>query len=225
MKNKVVDIAEAISHVHQGDTVMLGGFGGYGAPNNLVLEVVRQNIGELTAITEDFSDGTKPFEMGFSCLLSNKLIKKAVMSFAGMQPLVTQQVFSGDLEVEFTPQGTLAERIRAGGAGLGGLYTPVGVGTVVAEGKETKVIDGKTYLLEKPLHADVSLVKAYKADTFGNAIFKYNSISFNPLMAMAGDTVILEVEELVEPGEIPPDRVQLPGVFVDYVVVQKEVAP
>lgn len=225
MKNKVVNIEEAISHIKHGDTVMFGGFGGYGTPNNLVQEIVRQKIGGLTAITEDFSDGYKPFEMGLTALLSNKLVKKAVMSFAGGQPLVTEQVFSGDLEVEFTPQGTLAERIRAGGSGLGGFYTPVGVGTVVAEGKETREIDGRTYLFEKPLHANVSLVKAYKADTFGNAIFKYDSISFNPLVAMAGDIVIMEVEHLVEPGEIEPDRVQLPGVFIDYIVVQEEVAP
>ncbi len=225
MKNKVVSIEEAISHIRYADTVMFGGFGGFGTPNNLALEIVRQNIGGLTVITEDFSDGYKPFEMGLTCLLSHKLVKKAILSFAGGQPRITEQVFSGELEVEFTPQGTLAERIRAGGSGIGGFYTPVGVGTVVAEGKETRVIDGRTYLFEKPLRADVSLVKAYKADTFGNAIFKYNSISFNPLVAMAGNTVIMEVEHLVQPGEIEPDRVQLPGVFVDYIVVQEEVAP
>ena len=225
MKNKVVSIEEAVSHIKYGDTVMFGGFGGYGTPNNLVQEIVRQNIGGLTAITEDFSDGYKPFEMGLTALLSHKLVKKAVMSFAGGQPRVTEQVFAGELEVEFTPQGTLAERIRAGGSGLGGFYTPVGVGTVVAEGKETRVIDGRTYLFEKPLRANVSLVKAYKADTFGNAVFKYDSITFNPLVAMAGDIVIMEVEKLVEPGEIEPDRVQLPGVFIDSIVLQEEVAP
>lgn len=225
MKNKVVGIEEAISHIKNGDTVMFGGFGGYGTPNNLVQEIVRQKIGELTVITEDFSQGYKSFEMGLTALLSNKLVKKAILSFAGGQPRITEQVFSGELEIELTPQGTLAERIRAGGSGLGGFYTPVGVGTVVAEGKEVREIDGKTYIFEKPLHGDVSLVKAYKADTFGNAIFKYNSISFNPLVAMAGSTVIMEVEELVQPGEIEPDRVQLPGVFIDYIVVQKEVAP
>lgn len=225
MKSKVVGISEAISHIKPGDTVMFGGFGGYGTPNNLALEMVRQKVDGLTVITEDFSDGRKPFEMGLTCLLSNKLVKKAIMCFAGCQQLVTDQAFSGELEIELTPQGTLAERIRAGGAGLGGFYTPVGVGTIVEENKETKIIDGKKYIFEKPLRANVALVKAYKADTFGNAIFKYNSISFNPIVAMAGDIVILEVEELVEPGEIEPDRVQLPGVFIDYVVVQKEVAP
>lgn len=225
MKNKVVTIEEAIGKIKQGDTLMFGGFGGYGAPNNLAREIANQKIGELTVITEDFSDGYKPFEMGLTCLLSNKLVKKAVMSFAGGQPRVTEQVFSGELEVEFTPQGTLVERMRAGGSGIGGFYTPVGVGTIVAEGKETREIDGKTYIFEKPLHANVSLVKAYKADTFGNAIFKYDSMNFNPIVAMAGDIVIMEVEQLVEPGEIEPDRVQLPGVFVDYIVVCEEVAP
>lgn len=225
MKNKVVSIEEAIRHIKRGDTLIFGGFGGFGTPNNLVLEIVRQGIGNLTVVTEDFSDGRRNFEMGLMPLLSHKLVKKAIMSFAGAQPLITEQVFSGELELELTPQGTLAERIRAGGSGLGGFYTPVGVGTVVAEGKETREIDGKTYLFEKPITSDVSLVKAYKADTFGNAVFRYNSISFNPLAAMAGKTVIMEVEELVEPGEIPPDRVQLPGVFIDYIVLCEEVAP
>ncbi|MEE0517814.1 MAG: CoA transferase subunit A [Anaerovoracaceae bacterium] len=225
MKNKVVNIEEAVKNIKHGDTVMFGGFGGFGTPNNIVLEMVRQNVGGLTVITEDFSHGLRNFEMGLMPLLSHKLVKKAILCFAGLQPLVTEQFFSGELEVELTPQGTLAERIRAGGSGIGGFYTPVGVGTVVAEGKETREIDGKLYLLEKPLRANVSVVKAYKADTFGNAIFKYNSISFNPLVAMAGDIVIMETEHLVEPGEIPPDRVQLPGVFIDYVVLQEEVAP
>ena len=131
-------------------------------------------------------------------------------------------IFNKSLEVELVPQGTLAERIRAAGAGIGGFYTPTGVGTVVEEGKETKVIDGKKYLLELPLRANVALVKAYKADRLGNAIFKYTAANFNPVMAMAADLVILETEELLEVGEIEPDQVQLPGIFVDHIVVAKE---
>ncbi|MBQ9973116.1 MAG: 3-oxoacid CoA-transferase subunit A, partial [Firmicutes bacterium] len=123
-----------------------------------------------------------------------------------------------ELKLELIPQGTLAERIRAGGSGLGGVLTPTGVGTVVEEGKQKIEIDGKEYIVEKPLHADVALIKAYKADRMGNAIFKYAARNFNPLMAMAADKVVLEVEEIVEPGEINPEHVQLPGVFVDYVV-------
>lgn len=136
---------------------------------------------------------------------------------------MTEQVFSGELELEMVPQGTLAERIRAGGAGIGGFYTPTGVGTVVAEGKETRIIDGKEYLFELPLKSDVSLVKAWKADRMGNAVFRYTGINFNISMAMAGKVVILEAEEIVEIGEISPEEVQLPGVFVDYVVKTPEV--
>ncbi|MCQ2560743.1 MAG: 3-oxoacid CoA-transferase subunit A [Clostridia bacterium] len=222
--NKVTTIEEAISRIKPGSSIMIGGFGGFGIPGNLVNEVARQNIGDLTIIAEDFSDGYKSYLKGNTVLLEKHLVKKAIISFAGGQPRVTQQVFDGTLDLELVPQGTLIERIRAGAGGIGGFYTPVGVGTVVAEGKETREIDGKLYLLEKPLWANVALVKAYKADTKGNAIFKYNSISFNPVMAMAADLVILEAEEVVEPGEIEPDRVQLPGVFVDLVVEQKQVA-
>ena len=137
--------------------------------------------------------------------------------------MISDQVFAGELELEMVPQGTLAERIRAGGAGIGGFYTPTGVGTVIAEGKETRIIDGKEYLFELPLRADVSLVKCWKADRMGNAVFKYTGINFNVVMATAGDTVILEAEEIVEPGEISPENVQLPGVFVDYVVKAERV--
>lgn len=221
--NKAVSLSAAIDHVKQGDTIMIGGFGGFGIPGNLIWEVARRNIGDLTVIAEDFGCGWRPYEMNSSPLLIKKLVKKAIISYAGGQQMVSDQVFAGELELEMVPQGTLAERIRAGGAGIGGFYTPTGVGTVVAEGKEARIINGKEYLLELPLRADVSLIKAYKADTMGNAIFKYTGASFNPVMAMAGDIVIMEVEELVEPGEIPPDHVQLPGVFVDYIVKAEEV--
>lgn len=203
---------------------MVGGFGGFGVPGNLILEIVRQKIGDLTVISEDFSCGFRPYDQGVGPLLTNGLVKKAKISYAGGQPLISELVFANKLELEVIPQGTLIERIRAGGSGIGGFYTPTGVGTVLAEGKETKVIDGKEYLLELPLKANVSLVKAYKADRMGNAIFKYTGASFNPLVAMAGDIVILEAEEVVEPGELEPDHIHLPGVFVDYVVEQKEVA-
>ncbi|MBR5930530.1 MAG: CoA transferase subunit A [Lachnospiraceae bacterium] len=222
--NKITTLEKAIAGVTAGSTIMVGGFGGFGIPGNLVLETARQGIGELTIISEDFSDGYRYYERGLTCLLSNHLVKKAIISYAGGQPRITEQKFSGELDLELVPQGTLVERIRAGGSGIGGFYTPVGVGTIVAEGKECREIDGRLYLFEKPLHADYAYIKAYKADPRGNAIFKYNSISFNPIMAMAADTVILETEELVALGEIEPDRVQLPGVFVDQIVVQKEVA-
>ncbi|MBQ5796928.1 MAG: CoA transferase subunit A, partial [Firmicutes bacterium] len=169
--DKVIGLQEAISKVKQGDTLMIGGFGGFGFPSNLVWEVARQNIGELTVIAEDFGNGYSPFEMNSTPLLEKHLVKKAIISYCGGQPRITEQVFKGELEMEMVPQGTLAERIRAGGAGIGGFYTPTGVGTVVAEGKETRVIDGKEYLFELPLKSDVSLVKAWKADRMGNAVF------------------------------------------------------
>ena len=221
--NKVVSLSQAIDHVKQGDTIMIGGFGGFGIPGNLIWEVARRNIGELTVIAEDFGCGWRSYEMNSSPLLKKGLVKKAIISYAGGQQMISDLVFAGNMELEMVPQGTLAERIRAGGAGIGGFYTPTGVGTVVAEGKETRTINGKEYLLELPLRANVSLIKAYKADSMGNAIFKYTGMSFNPVMAMAGDIVIMEVEELVKPGEIEPDRVQLPGVFVDYIVKAEEV--
>ena len=221
--DKVVGLKEAIAHVKQGDTLMIGGFGGFGFPSNLVWEVARQNIGDLTVIAEDFGNGYSPFEMNSTPLLEKHLVKKAIISYCGGQPRITEQVFAGELEMEMVPQGTLAERIRAGGAGIGGFYTPTGVGTVVAEGKETRVINGKEYLFELPLKSDVSLIKAWKADRMGNAVFKYTGINFNVCMAMAGKVVILEAEEIVEPGEIHPEAVQLPGVFVDYVVKTEEV--
>ncbi|MBQ8590778.1 MAG: CoA transferase subunit A [Firmicutes bacterium] len=221
--DKVVSLQAAIDHVKQGDTLMIGGFGGFGFPANLVWEVARRNIGELTVIAEDFGCGWRPYEMNSSPLLIKKLVKKAIISYCGGQQMISDQVFAGELELEMVPQGTLAERIRAGGAGIGGFYTPTGVGTVVAEGKETRVINGKEYLFELPLRANVSLIKCWKADRMGNAVFKYTGINFNPSMAMAGDVVILEAEEVVEPGEISPEAVQLPGVFVDYVVKSPEV--
>lgn len=221
--DKVIGLQEAISKVKQGDTLMIGGFGGFGFPSNLVWEVARQNIRELTVIAEDFGNGYSPFEMNSTPLLEKHLVKKAIISYCGGQPRITEQVFKGELEMEMVPQGTLAERIRAGGAGIGGFYTPTGVGTVVAEGKETRVIDGKEYLFELPLKSDVSLVKAWKADRMGNAVFKYTGINFNISMAMAGKLVILEAEEIVEPGELSPEAIQLPGVFVDYVVKTEKV--
>ena len=221
--DKVIGLQEAISKVKQGDTLMIGGFGGFGFPSNLVWEVARQNIGELTVIAEDFGNSYSPFEMNSTPLLEKHLVKKAIISYCGGQPRITEQVFKGELEMEMVPQGTLAERIRAGGAGIGGFYTPTGVGTVVAEGKETRVIDGKEYLFELPLKSDVSLVKAWKADRMGNAVFKYTGINFNISMAMAGKLVILEAEEIVEPGELSPEAIQLPGVFVDYVVKTEKV--
>lgn len=222
MIDKVVDIKTAISHVKTGDVVMVGGFTNFGCPLHLLYALGEQpETKELTLVSEDLGWGGLPYLQGPTGLMVNGQVKKCITSFIGSHPEANELIFSHKMEVELVPQGTLVERIRAAGAGIGGFYTPTGVGTVVEEGKETKIIDGKKYLLELPLHANVALVKAYKADRMGNAIFKYTAANFNPTMAMAADIVILEVEEVVEVGGIDPERVQLPGIFVDYVVEKK----
>ena len=218
-----MNLSEVSRYVQNGMTVMIGGFANYGAPIHLVHALCDAGIKDLTVIADDPSEQNHNCDEGLTVLLQHHVIKKAIMSFIGTSKLAIQQVLDKEFEIEFVPQGTLVERIHAGGAGLGGFYTPTGVGTEVANGKETKVIDGKTYLLEKPLTADVALVKAYRADPMGNAQFLYTGANFNLHMAMAAKTTILEVEELVNVGDIDPSNVQLPGIFVDHIVVAKEV--
>ncbi len=221
--NKVVDLKTAIDQVKDGDVVMIGGFTNIGCPVNLLYELAeRKEVKHLTTISEDFGYGSLPYLQGPGKLLANGQIDEIIVSFFGHAE-AGAAVDRGEVKLTLVPQGTLAERIRIAGAGIGGFYTPTGVGTVVEEGKETKIIDGKKYLLEMPLHANVALVKCHTADRMGNATFRYTAQNFNPLMATAADIVILECENLVEPGEIIPDRVQLPGVFVDYVVHCEEV--
>ena len=221
--NKVVDIRTATDKIKSGDKVAVGGFGNVGGPMNLLYELEKHpEINHLTTISEDFQMSETPYNQGFTGLLLNGQIDEIVVSFFGHKK-AQAKVDAGEVKLTLIPQGTLAERLRAAGAGLGGFYTPTGVGTVVEEGKETKVINGKKYLLELPLKANVALVKAYKADRMGNAVFAYTAQNFNTAMATAADIVILECEKLVENGEIVPDQVQLPGVFVDYVVHCEEV--
>lgn len=218
--NKVLDIQSAVDKIHSGDTIMLGGFTNFGCPLHLVYELAkRPHTKDLTLISEDLGYGGLPYRQGPGALFANGQVKKSITSFIGANPEVNQLIFDKELEVELVPQGTLAERIRAGGAGIGGFYTLTGVGTVVEEGKEVRTINGKKYLLELPMRANVALIKAYCADTMGNAVFKYAAANFNPVMATAADVVILEVEKLVQPGEISPDQVQLPGIFVDHIVL------
>ena len=220
--DKVVDIRTAIMKVNSGDTVLLGGFTNFGQPLHLVYALAeRADLHDLCLVTEDMGYGALPYKQGIDLLYGNQ-VNRAITSFIGPNPLIIELRAHNKLDVELVPQGTLAERIRAAGVGFGGFYTPTGVGTVVEEGKEVKEINGKKYVLELPLPGDVALVKAWKADRYGNAVYKMTGANFNTAMAMAGKTVILEVEEVVEPGEIEPDQVQLPGLFVDYVVECKE---
>ena len=207
---------EAISMIEDGSTIMVGGFLGFGSPEEMMDELVRQTKKSLTVICNDSAFA----ETGIGKIIVAKLVKKLITSHMGTNPETQRQMINGDLEVELVPQGTLAERIRAGGVGLGGILTPTGVGTLVQEGKRTLNVNGKEYLLELPLRADFALLKAKRADYLGNLSYSLTARNFNPLMAMAADVVIAEVEEIVPTGVIPPDEVHTPHVLVDYVVVE-----
>ncbi|GGB53102.1 succinyl-CoA--3-ketoacid-CoA transferase [Roseibium aquae] len=198
-----------------GMTVMAGGFGLCGIPENLIVALRETGAKDITAISNNA--GVDDFGLGL--LLQTRQIKKMVSSYVGENATFEKQYLNGELELEFNPQGTLAERIRAGGAGIPGFYTKTGVGTLIAEGKEHKDFNGETYILETGLVADLSLVKAWKADKEGNLIYRKTARNFNPMMATAGKTTVVEVEELVEVGEIDADQIHTPGIFVDRIVV------
>ncbi|OXS74759.1 CoA transferase subunit A [Domibacillus enclensis] len=206
----MTSFSEAVSDIRDGATIAVGGFGLCGIPEKAIEALRSQGTSELTI----YSNNCGVDDWGLGLLLANKQIKKMVSSYVGENKIFEQQFLTGQLEVELTPQGTLAERMRAGGAGIPGFYTATGVGTPIAEGKETKEFNGKTYLLEEGITADFALVKAWKADTLGNLVFRQTSRNFNPLAAMAGRVTIAEVEEIVEPGELNPDEIHTPGIFV-----------
>ncbi len=209
--NKVVANAEvALEGLTDGMTLMVGGFGLCGIPENSIAALVRKGVKGLTCISNNA--GVDDFGLGL--LLQTRQIKKMISSYVGENAEFERQMLSGELEVELIPQGTLAERCRAGGAGIPAFFTPAGYGTEVAEGKETRAFDGKMYVMERWLKADFSLVKAWKGDTDGNLVFKRTARNFNPMMAMAGKVTVVEVEELVAPGTIDPDAIHLPGIFV-----------
>jgi len=213
--NKVVHSAqEAIADVEDGAVVMSGGFGLCGNPENLIAALHSKGVKGLTIISNNC--GTT--ELGLGILLKAKQVKRMVSSYVGENKEFERQYLSGELEVELNPQGTLAERIRAGGCGIGGFYTPTGVGTKIAEGKETRVIDGREYVLEKPLRADFAIVRAWKADRWGNLVFRKTARNFSPLMCMAAKVTIAEVEHLVEVGELDGDQIHVPSIFVKRIV-------
>ena len=211
---KICTAVEAVRYIGEGMSVMLGGFLGVGTPEGLVQELVKQGTRNLTIIVNDSAFPG----VGVGRLQDNKQIAKWYTSYIGGHPEVGKCMESGEMEVVLIPQGTLAEQIRAGGAGLGGFLTPAGVGTIVAQGKQEVVMREKTYLLEMPLQADVALLKAYRADTSGNLIYRRSARNFNPVMAMAAKVVIAEVEEIVPVGSLNPDYVVTPGIFVDFLV-------
>lgn len=211
---KIKPVAEVLKHISDGSTIMVGGFLDVGTPETLINALVAKGIKDLTLIAND----TAFPDRGVGKLIVNKQVKKVIASHIGTNPETGRQMTSGETEVVLVPQGTLAEQIRAAGAGLGGFLTPTGIGTVVGEGKQKITVNGQEYLLELPLKADVALIKAHLGDRKGNLVYRKSARNFNPLMAMAADIVIAEVSRIVDVGEIDPELVMTPGVFVDYVV-------
>ncbi len=214
--NKVVASADdAIRDMKDGASLMVGGFGLCGVPEDLIQAVLRKGVKDLTTI----SNNAGVDDYGLGMLLKSRQIKKHIGSYVGENKMFEQLVLSGQLELELNPQGTLAERIRAGGAGIAAFYTPTGYGTLVAEKKETREFDGRQYVMERGLRADYALIKAWKADRWGNLVFRKTARNFNPMMATAAKITVVETEQLVEVGEIEPDQVHTPGIYVNRILV------
>jgi 3-oxoacid CoA-transferase subunit A len=213
--NKVLpDAATAAAMIPEGATVLVGGFGLCGIPETLIKALHAQGTKQLTLVSNNA--GVDGFGLGI--LLEARQVKRMVSTYVGENKEFERQFLSGELSVELVPQGTFAERIRAGGAGIGGFFTPTGFGTVVADGKETREIDGRGYVLETPLRGDFALIKAWKGDRLGNLVYRRTARNFNPVMATAAKVTIAEVEHLVEPGEIDPDHIVTPGIYVRHVL-------
>ena len=210
IEKKVLNAADGCKDIYSGATIMLGGFGLCGIPENCIQALVEMKINGLTCISNNA--GVDDFGLGF--LLKNKQIKKMISSYVGENEEFERQMLSGELEVDLIPQGSLAERCRAAGAGIPAFFTPAGFGTEISEGKEVRNFNGKPHILETALNADFAIVKAWKGDTAGNLIYKGTARNFNPLMAMAGKITIAEVEEVVSPGELDPNQIRTPGIFV-----------
>ena len=213
MDKRVANADVAIKRIPDGASILMGGFGVCGIPENLIAALKRAGTKNLTAISNNA--GTADFGIGY--LLQTRQVRKMVASYVGENKLFEQLVLSGEVELELNPQGTLAERIRAGGAGIPAFYTPTGYGTMIAEGKETREFGGRMYVMEKALRADFAFIKAWKGDRWGNLMYRKTARNYNAVMATAADYVIAEVEELVELGGIPPDQVHTPGVYVDAI--------
>ena len=214
--DKVLPSADqAVALVPDGASILMGGFGLCGIPENLIQALHARGTRDLTVI----SNNAGIDDVGIGMLLRARQVRAMVATYVGENKEFERQFLSGELEVSLVPQGTFAERIRAGGAGIGGFFTPTGHGTVAAEGKESRLIDGRTYVLEQPLTADFAFVSAWKGDRLGNLVYRRTARNFNPVMATAGRITIAEVEHLVEPGEIDPDHVVTPGIFVKHVIV------
>ncbi|MDY0200232.1 MAG: 3-oxoacid CoA-transferase subunit A [Bacteroidales bacterium] len=214
MKNKFISAEEAASMVKDGMTVMIGGFLAIGSPTSIIDKMVKSGVKNLTIICND----TAFVDKGIGLLVANKQVKKIITSHIGTNPSTIEQFNNKEISIEFSPQGNLVERIRCAGAGLGGVLTPTGVGTIVQDGKQVLNVDGIDYILEKPLHADIALIGASVSDTIGNLTYKGSSQNFNPTMATAAKLVIVEAEEVVEMGQICPDNVRTQSIFVTHIV-------
>lgn len=215
LDKRVSSYAQALEGLTDGMTLLAGGFGLCGIPENLIAEVRRRQVNDLTVVSNNY--GVDGFGLGI--LLETRQVRKVVASYVGENALFEQQVLSGELEIELTPQGTLAEKVRAGGAGIPAFYTATGYGTPVATGKEIRQFAGKHYVLEEAITGDFALIKGWKADWYGNVIYRHTAQNFNPLMATAGRITVVEVEEIVPPGELPPSAIHTPGIYVDRVIV------
>jgi 3-oxoacid CoA-transferase subunit A len=218
INKKVASAEEAISDIKDGDTIMLGGFGLCGIPENCIAALVKKGVKNLTCI----SNNAGVDDFGIGLMLQNKQVKKMISSYVGENEEFERQLLSGELDVELIPQGTLAFRCMAAGYGMPAIFTPAGIGTEVAIGKEIRNINGKDYLLEKAFDSNFAIVKAWKGDTDGNLIFKATARNFNTIMAMAGKITIAEVEELVEPGELDPNLIHTPGIYVHRIFQGKD---
>jgi 3-oxoacid CoA-transferase A subunit len=214
MKQKLTSLDQAVSHAQSGMTIMIGGFGQVGTPLSLIDELYRQGQKELTIISNNIGDPGR----GLSRLLENGQLKKAIGSYFTSNPKVGEHYLKGELDVQLIPQGSFAEAIRAGGAGIGGFFTRASAGTLLGEGKETREINGELYVLEQPLVADVAFIRAHKADTLGNLVYRKTARNFNPVMATAARIVIAEVDEIVEPGALDPESIVTPHLFVNFIV-------
>ena len=210
MKKVVADAREAVKDIPDGASLAIGGFGLCGIPENCIAALVEKGVKNLTCI----SNNAGVDDFGIGLLMQRRQVKKMIASYVGENKLFEKLALSGELEVELTPQGTLAEKLRAGGAGIPAFYTPTGVGTLIAEGKDVKVFDGREYILERSIRTDFALVKAWKGDAMGNLVFRKTSRNFNPVCATAGRITIAEVEEIVPVGSIDPDHVHVPGIYV-----------
>jgi 3-oxoacid CoA-transferase subunit A len=218
MKPIYSDFTQAVAGIKDGMTLMVGGFGLCGIPENLLKALADKGTKDLTVI----SNNCGVDDWGLGLLLQNKQIKKIIASYVGENKEFERQLLAGEIEVELTPQGTLAEKIRAGGAGIPAFFTPAGVGTPIAEGKEVRRFNGKEYILEESLTADFSLIRAYKADKLGNLVFRKTARNFNSIMAPAGKVTIAEVEEIVEAGELDPNYIHSPGVYVQALILGEQ---